>query len=450
MIESGELSPVEIVESSLNRIKKLNPALNAYITLMDEGALSDARESERLIKKGVCLGPLHGIIFGIKDNIYVKNVRCTAGSKIMAEYVADYDAAAVTRLREAGAIILGKTNTHEFASGVTGVNPHYGASRNPWDRSRMSGGSSGGSAVSVSTCMSFAALGTETTGSVRIPSGLCGAVGLKPTYGLTSTHGVFPLATSMDTVGAITRSVWDAAAVLQALVWRDSTAGNPPPNYLDEIEKPTKAKVGVPKEYFFDPIDPEVANIFSHFLEQLASAGAMVSEASLKETSKIYESWYPIRYGEAAAIHRDWFRERPDDYGDDVRRMLSQGMTISAVEYIRALRTREDVRKAFLDVLKQVDVIAVPTTIIPAPRIEDSYVEVAGQRLEVYIALGKLTLATSVLGLPGISIPIGLTKDHLPVGAQIVGKPFGDETVLRAAYSYEQSMNGFSSFIPDV
>ncbi len=210
------------------------------------------------------------------------------------------------------------------------------------------------------------------------------------------------------------------------------------------------AKVGVPKEYFFDPINPEVANIFSHFLEQLSSAGAAVSEASLKETSKIYESWYPIRYGEAAAVHHDWFRERPDDYGEDVRRMLSQGMAIPAVEYIRALRTREVVRKAFLEALKQVDVIAVPTTIIAAPRIEDSYVDVADQRLDVYTALGRLTLATSLVGLPGISVPIGFTKDRLPIGAQIVGKPLGDETILRVAHSYEQSVSGFSSFIPDL
>ncbi|HKH87117.1 MAG TPA: amidase family protein, partial [Nitrososphaera sp.] len=274
-----------MVDATIERIEKLNPKLNAFITVLGESARREAKHADSLIKQGKYLGPLHGIPISLKDLIYIKGVRSTSGSKILADFVPDYDSTITRKLRKAGAIIVGTNNLHEFASGITGINPHYGPSRNPWDIARISGGSSGGSAVAVSSGMSLASIGTDTSGSIRVPSSLCGIFGLKPTYGRVSKYGVMPLAPSIDHVGPLARSAWDIAALLQVIAGYDKmdpfSAKVPVADYLKELssfsktrnnnndhdQSGTKFKVGIPKQFFFDIIEPKVMEIFRAFVD---------------------------------------------------------------------------------------------------------------------------------------------------------------------------------------
>src|SRR5919205_1491403 len=239
-IKNGDLSPLNLVESCLERINKFNPSLDAFITILEERARIDAKMAEKQIKEGTYIGPLHGIPFSIKDVIYAEGVKCTAGSKIMSDYISKIDATSVSKMKKAGAILIGTNNTHEFACGITNVNPHYGSSKNPWNTSKLSGGSSGGSAVSVAAGMVPVSLATDTSGSIRVPSSLCGTVGLKPTFGRVSKYGIVDLAPSLDHVGCITRSVWDAAAVLKIIAGRDpldlTTEKNNVPEYVKIVE----------------------------------------------------------------------------------------------------------------------------------------------------------------------------------------------------------------------
>src|ERR687892_1308388 len=346
LISAREISPVDLIESMLERIAKLNPMLNAFITVLEDSARQDAKNADLLIKEGKYRGPLHGIPVSLKDLIYVKGARSTSGSKILSNFVPQYDSTVVKKLKEAGAIIIGMNNTHEFACGITNINPHYGSSRNPWDPSRMSGGSSGGSAVAVSAGMAVGSLGTDTSGSIRVPSSLCGLFGLKPTYGRVSKYGVMPLAPSIDHVGPIARTAWDTAALLQAIAGYDildeSTLDLPVPDYLHDIsetlEKAREFRLGVPKQYFFDLIDSGVMEVFEGCLDEMHGCGITTVPVTLNETHKIYEAWKGFRLGESAEVHSLWLSSRRSEYGDDVLAMLERGTKISAVEYITALR----------------------------------------------------------------------------------------------------------------
>jgi aspartyl-tRNA(Asn)/glutamyl-tRNA(Gln) amidotransferase subunit A len=447
-IRNGDLSPLELVERCIEKIKQYDGQLNSFITILEDSARAEARSAETQIKEGRYHSPLHGIPFSIKDVIYAKDVRCTAGSKIMSDYVSNVDSTSVAKIRRAGAILVGTNNTHEFACGITNVNPHYGSSRNPWDTSRLSGGSSGGSAVAVAAGMVPVALGTDTSGSIRVPSALCGAVGLKPTYGRVSKFGIVDLAPSLDHVGTITRSVWDAAAALQVIAGQDPldpvTQDVPVPNYVECVERAILKKftIGIPKEYFFDYLQPEVQRVFFGCVDNMKSNGMKVVEIHLKETEKIYESWRPIRLGESANIHSDWLNTRASDYGDDVRNMLTRGTQVSAIEYIRAHKFRSELRQEFSTVLKEVDAVAMPTTPLTAPTFEEKTVELGTKTFEIYQALSRQTIAFDSTGLPAITIPAGLTKDTLPVGAQLVGRPFEEETILSIAYVFEAAGGG--------
>ena len=453
-LRSGEVSSVDLTGACLDWVAKENPSLNAFITVRGGEALAEAEARDRRLKRGLRAGPLHGLPIAVKDNIYVEGTRCTMGSEVMAGFVPDYDAASVARLRKAGAVILGKTNTHEFASGVTSVNPHYGPVRNPWDRDRISGGSSGGSAAAVSSCMCPGALGTETTGSVRIPSGLCGVVGLKPTLGRVSTYGVFPLARTMDCVGVLARSTMDAAVLLKAIAGHDrrdpATRGSPrPSDYPREAGGGAgSVKVGVPHEYFLDLLDPQVRRLFWKFISTLSSLGVEHADFAFPRAARVQEVWRPIRYAEPAAVHRDLFPARRGEYGEDVARMLDEGMNVRAADYIWALEARAEMLRELVASMKRTRVLVFPTTAVPAPRIEARTVEVGDERMDIYLALGRLTLATSVLGLPGASVPIGLTKEGLPVGAQVVGLPFEEGLVLKVAHAFESARGEFG--FPDL
>ncbi|MDQ3910045.1 MAG: amidase [Thermoproteota archaeon] len=471
LIASREISCVEIIDSTIERIEKLNPKLNAFITVLDESARREARHADSLIKQGKYLGPLHGIPISLKDLIYVKGVRSTSGSKILADFVPDYDSTVTRKLRKAGAIIVGTNNLHEFASGITGINPHYGPSKNPWDPTRMSGGSSGGSAVAVSAGMSLASIGTDTSGSIRVPASLCGIFGLKPTYGRVSKYGVMPLAPSIDHVGPLARSAWDIAAVLQAIAGYDrmdnSSAKVPVSDYLEEIisscqtrdnnnkdgissHNNTNFKIGIPKQFFFDMIEPKVMETFREFVDKLNGCGiTTVSSVDVDQTDKIIETWRPIRLAEATSIHNDWMVSRRKDYGEDVIKMLDKGLEVRAVQYINALhKWRRNIKDAFLRAMSAggYDALLVPTTIIPAPFLDQKEVNIEGKMIEVYSSLSKLTTVFDITGLPALNIPAGLVvvdSNKLPVGAQLVGRPFDEALLLKVAYTYEHYYNLF-------
>lgn len=457
-IKNGELSPVEIVEACLERIKKFNGTLDAFITVLETQSRESAKKAEKEINEGKYLGPLHGIPFAIKDVICAKGVRCTAGSKIMSDFISQVDATSVAKMKNAGAILIGTNNTHEFACGITNVNPHYGSSKNPWNQSRLSGGSSGGSAVSVSADLVPVSLATDTSGSIRVPSSLCGVVGLKPTYGRVSKFGIIDLAPSLDHVGCITKSVWDAAAVLQTIAGQDpldpTSENKKIPDYIKAIEAKEselkKQSVGIPKEYFFDYLHPEIEKIFYDFVDTLLSMNISVFDVHLKEANKIYESWRPLRLGESAEIHQNWLNTRPDDYGQDVRKMLTQGTEVSAIDYIRAQRFRRELRNDFIRLLGDENVLIIPTTPIAAPTFNEQMVDIGGKTLQIYQTLSRQTIAFDSTGLPVISIPIGFTKDNLPIGAQIIGSPFAEEKILSLAYAYERSNDSVMKFSPPI
>ena len=452
LIASHEISSLELVDACIERIEKLNPKLNAFITILDQPARRKAQHADSLIKQGKYLGPLHGIPISLKDLIYIKGVRSTSGSKILADFVPDYDSTITRSLREAGAVIIGTNNLHEFASGITGINPHYGPSKNPWDPSRMSGGSSGGSAVAVSSGMSLASIGTDTSGSIRVPSSLCGIFGLKPTYGRISKHGVMPLAPSIDHIGPLAKSAWDIAAVLKVVAGYDtcdtSSANVPVPDYLREISSSDKRnnnyssnkfKVGIPKQFFFDIIEPKVMEIFREFVDRLRGCGIAAANVDVDGTEKIFETWRPIRLSESAAIHSEWIASRRQDYGQDVIRMLDKGLEITAVDYIKALlKRRQEIKDAFLKAMSEYDALLVPTTIIPAPFLDEVEVNIEGRTTEVYFSLSRLTTVFNITNLPALNIPAGLVDSKLPVGVQLVGRPFDEARILKIAYRYEQ------------
>jgi len=432
-VRTGAVTPTEVVHRCLEAIRKHNPVINAFITVLEDDALRQADERERELRAGVYRGPLHGIPVSLKDIIYVEGVRCTAGSKILANHVAPFDASVVKKLREAGAVILGMNNLHEFASGVTSINPHYGPVRNPWNTEYIAGGSSGGSAAAVAAGLTAISIGTDTSGSVRIPASLCGVVGLKPSYGRVSKHGVIPLSWSLDHVGVFAKTVEEVAVCLHAIAGYDpedeSTVYAEVPEYVLDMDVE-----GLRTAYFreMDMADGDVARVFSRFVNVLEGLGVVVEEVAFEYSGRVRESWAPIRLGEAAAFHDEWFRERPMDYGADVRAMLERGRAFTAVEYVKAQRLRHEITKALLKTLDKYHAVISPTTPRAAVKIAEA------QNPETYQRLTENTILYNLTGLPAISIPIGTTDKGLPVGAQIAGRLFDENTVLRLAYHVQQ------------
>jgi aspartyl-tRNA(Asn)/glutamyl-tRNA(Gln) amidotransferase subunit A len=451
-IKNGDISPVDLAEVCLNRIEKLNPLLNSFITVVDEQQVfKQAEISEKEIKQGNYLGPLHGIPFSVKDMFHAKGVPFTAGSKLFGDNVSQKDSIPVKRMKDAGAVLIGTNNLNEFASGITGKNPFYGDSKNPWDQHRISGGSSGGSAVAVATGMALVSLGTDTGGSIRVPSSLCGVVGLKPTHGLISNRGVFPLSPSLDHVGWITKSVWDSATVLNCLSKKNSLSKvfeskkkNPASVNHKNNKKKEKTVLGIPENYFNDYLDSEVEHIFNNFVKSLSPDKIGVESIKLHDTERYHKTWRTIRLAEASEIHLAWLKSRPGDYSSEVRKMLVDGTKISAIEYLQAMNTTKEIRKEFLSILhNKIDALIVPTTIIPAPRLdEDSVIVNKGVLMEIRESLLRNTITFNSIGLPAVSVPLGLTKEGgLPAGLQIVGPPYGEDLVLSIA-CYFESVNG--------
>jgi aspartyl-tRNA(Asn)/glutamyl-tRNA(Gln) amidotransferase subunit A len=438
LIAARELSPVELTEAQLHRIEALEGRVNAFITVDGDGAMAAARTAADDIARSGVSGPLHGIAIGLKDIFGVAGVRMTAGSKILAENVAAEDAEATARLKAAGAVIPGKLNLHEFAFGATGINPHFRPAHNPWDLQRITGGSSSGSGASVAAGECVAALGTDTGGSIRIPASLCGIVGLKPTYGRVSRRGVLPLSWSLDHVGPMARSVEDAAIVLQAIAGRDpgddSTSAEPVPDYSQALRGGVQGiRIGVPKQFFFENVNPEVESAVRSAIGLLEEMGAVATEVDAPLISEIPGGLTAIMLPEALAYHKRWMAERPDDYGDDVRYRLELGATFLAVHYVQAQRLREMAVEAWRQqVFSKVDLIATPTTPITARPVEEG-------DLQVTFNLIRFTNPLNFLGVPAISVPCGFSGEGLPVGLQLAGRWWDETTVLRAAHSYEQA-----------
>jgi aspartyl-tRNA(Asn)/glutamyl-tRNA(Gln) amidotransferase subunit A len=442
----GSLSPVRVASECLEKARRLNPELDCFITLLGESALGQAEQSEARAKAGRLIGPLDGVPVAVKDLIFIDGVRCTAGSAVLAEHVAAYDAPAVRRLKAAGAVLIGTTNLHEFAAGVTSENPHFGPVRNPWDTSRVAGGSSGGSAAAVAAGICPLALGTDTGGSIRIPGALCGAVGVKPTYGTVSRLGVVPLAPSFDTVGVLAMGASDAAAALQAIAGHDgddmTTADMREVDYADAGTGLPAPRVGVARRYFFEALDPALAEATEKFVDWLRAAGCAVSEVDVSEAERASDVWRTVRAAESAAFHERWLSEVPEKYGDDVRASLGRGASIPAVQYINAQNSRPYLRQRFLESMEGVDVILAPATSVTAPRVGQKTVAVGGKEIEVRSALIDKALPFSAVGFPVLELPIA-SVGGLPLGVQLVARPFEEPALFRLGGLVEREKGAF-------
>jgi aspartyl-tRNA(Asn)/glutamyl-tRNA(Gln) amidotransferase subunit A len=433
-----EVSPVEITRACLERIDKRNPALNAFIAVTAESALAEARLAETEIGRGEWRGALHGVPIALKDLIDTACVCTTAGSALYKDRIPEQDAEVVRRLRQAGAVIVGKTNLHEFAYGGSSLVSYFGDMHNPWDLGRIAGGSSGGSAAGVVAGLAFAAIGTDTGGSIREPAALCGCVGLKPTYGRVSSRGVIPLSTSLDHVGPLTRTVTDAAIVLQAIAGYDAadvtSSDVPVGDYVGDMREGAKQlRVGVVREYFFDDLDPEVAAALEHALQGIASLVATMKEVRLDVSSD-----RTLQAAEAYAYHAAKVAAGAELYQSETVRRIRSGEKVSAAEYIERRRELEAIRRSIGQVFADVDVLVTPTTPDPAP-------EIAGLKANpdkvrpVELKLLRNTRPFNVWGLPAISIPCGFTQGGLPIGLQIAGSHWREDVVLRLAHAYEQA-----------
>ncbi len=438
-----ELSPVEITRLYLDRIAALDPTLHAFITVTGAQALADAATAEREIAADQYRGPLHGVPLAIKDLFYTAGVRTTAGSRILADFVPTEDATVVARLRAAGALSVGKTNMEEFAYGATSLNPHYGECRNPWDPERIAGGSSGGSAAAVAAALCAGALGSDSGGSIRQPAALCGLVGLKPTYGRVSKHGVVPLSWSQDHVGPMTRTVRDAALLLQALAGHDprdpASSAAPVPAYLDGIEAGVAGlRLGLPRDFFFERVDPATEAAVRGAAATLAGLGGRLDDVPLPQAAAAFAAGAAILFAEATSYHERWLRTRPGDYDPAVRARLEVGSALLATDYLKAQRARRLLVEQTVRLFDGVDVLLTPTAAVPAPRRDEHLIRWPdGTEEDVRGATLRFTRVFNLLGFPAVSVPCGMTTSGLPLGLQIVGRPFAEATVLRVARALE-------------
>ena len=444
MIATKAVSPVEVVRAHLDRIAALDGDLRAYITVCDDAAIEAARAAEAALMSGQPVGPLHGVPYALKDLYDTAGLRTTGGSRIFADRVPAKDATVTQRLSRAGGILLGKLNMVEFAYGPEGLNPHYGDARNPWDRSvqRMAGGSSSGSGVAVAAGLAPGALGSDTGGSIRIPASLCGITGLKPTYGRVSRAGVLPLAWSMDHVGPMTRTVADSALMLGAMAGYDpadaSTSVLPVPDYLAALSGDVKGlRVGLLRGFFLDGAAPQVRAAVEAAATTLSRAGAVVDEVSLERMSLVSAASMAIVGSEALAYHGEFLRTRASEYDPDVARRLRLSAFIGGAHYVRAQQVRALVRDEVDAVLARRDVLLAPSTPIVAPAVGERQAMLGDGPSEVRSALIRFTRPFNLSGHPACALPCGFTDGGLPIGMQLVGRPFDEATVLRAADAFQ-------------
>src|SRR6266446_9655754 len=448
LFRKRKLSPVDLTNLMLARIEQLNPKLNAYLTVTAELALAQAQKAERELfaprgRKGQHdRGPLHGIPLSLKDNIYTAGIRTTAGSKILKDFIPQHDAKVVIQLKEAGAVILGKTNMHEFAYGVTSNNPHYGPVRNPWDLERISGGSSGGSAAAVAAGLCYGSIGTDTGGSIRIPSALCGVVGLKPTFGRVSVKDVIPLSPHLDCVGPLARTMAGAAIMLDPIFVRGK--GEPSLQSATKSSRKGRFRLGLPKTFFSDVNSPEVEFTFEQALRLLQKSGSNLKEVSIPLLFETEDAGNQIAWAEATHYHQraGWFPARAGEYGEDVRTRLEVGAKVSATAYLQAMEVRYSFIEHFHAAMASanVDALVVPTTPIAAPMIGEETTTVCGASYPTRSLLLRLNRPANLGGLPAVSIPCGFTPEGLPVGLQLIGAVTDEHLLLRIARILERSL----------
>jgi len=445
LFRKRKLSPVELTKIMLTRIEQLNPKLNAYITVTGELALAQAKKAEGELfaargRKGYRdRGPLHGIPISLKDNIYTRDVRTTAGSKILKDFVPQHDAVIVSQLKEAGAIILGKTNLHEFAYGVTTNNPHFGPTRNPWDLSRIPGGSSGGSAAAVTAGLCYGSIGTDTGGSIRIPAALCGIVGVKPTFGRVSVADVIPLSRRLDCVGPLARSSVDAAFLLDPIFVRGKT--EPPLQSAAKSSSHKRFRLGLPKDFFLDVISEEVYVAFYEAVRALREQGATMKQVSIPLLQETEDAGNQIAWAEAAHYHQHagWFPSHAVEYGEDVVTRLAVGAKVPATAYLQAMELRDSFIEHFHAAMAkaEVDALVVPTTPIAAPQIAEETTALCGINHPTRALLLRNNRPANLGGLPAISVPCGFTPDGLPIGLQLIGAVTDEALLLRIACAFE-------------
>jgi aspartyl-tRNA(Asn)/glutamyl-tRNA(Gln) amidotransferase subunit A len=432
-LRARDITAVRVIEDCLARIEADNARLNAFILVLADDALRQAREADRELAAGRDRGPLHGVPISIKDLIDMRGVPTTAASRVREGHMADHDAPTITHLRQAGAVIVGKTNLHEFAFGTTSEDSAFGAARNPHDPTRSPGGSSGGSAASVAGGMALASIGTDTGGSIRIPAASCGIVGLKPSLGDVSTDGVVPLSRTMDHVGPLTRSVADAGLVYHALLG-DHGVAPPPPMPLIGL------RLAVPRTYFCDVLDDEVRARFDEAIDRLRSAGAHVDEVEIRHAADIAKIYLHLVLGDAAAYHATTLDTMPEKYTPPVRVRLEMGRYVLAEDYVRALAGREVLRREVDAALALHDALVLPTLAIPAPAVGADSVQIGARSEPVRNVMLRLTQLFNLTGHPAISLPDGYTSGGLPCALQLVGYRMQTDALLKVALACESSV----------
>lgn len=442
LVRARKVSPVELTSACLQRIERLNPVINAFITVTAESAMHEARDAERQIQHGQWRGPLHGIPIGLKDLIDTANVKTTCASAVFANRVPTEDAEVVIRLRRAGAVLVGKQSMHEFAYGGTSVPSHYGPVRNPWNTSRIAGGSSGGSAAAVAGGLCFAAIGSDTGGSIREPSAFCGLAGLKPTYGRVSTRGVVPLSWSLDHIGPICRTVTDLALVLEAIAGYDPSEPTsvdwPVDRYSNALRDRNAVRIGVVPRPYFEDLDSGVDAVVRSAMGVLKTLASEVREVELPAIPA------GILGPEAYAFHAPYFTKSPELYQPETRERLRQAAAIATVAYVAGRRQLDLLRRTVESVFTDVDLLVTPTCATQPPTIEEV------RRMEAPPPGGEAWLRNTrpfnAFGLPAVSVPCGFTERGLPVGIQIAGPKFAENGVLAFAHAFERATQSSRRF----
>ena len=438
-MDAGAFGPVALTEALLTRVDRHQNSLNSFITVTRETALREAAVAEAELKAGKSRGPLHGIPLAYKDLLATAGVRTTLASRAYSDWVPDYDASLVRRLRDTGAIMLGKLNLSEGAADSSSQSSAFGGPRNPWNPERITGGSSGGSAAAVAAGLAFGAIGSDTAMSIRQPAALCGIVGLKPTYGRVSKHGAMALSFSLDHLGPMTRTVRDTALMLQVMAGHDSedptTVDVPVPDYVSAVDQaPSRLegmRIGIPRRPFYDDLAEGWERVIENALGVLSELGAEMEEFTLPHAEDLNHIGSLIIFAEGAAFHADAFRRVPETFGPGLRALVESGQNFSAVHFIQAQRVRRKLCEETLAAIAPYDALVLPTTPLPACPVEEDNPNLTGPRL-------RNTLLFIVLGLPAISLPCGFDGDAMPVGLQIVGKGFAEDRLLALARVYER------------
>jgi aspartyl-tRNA(Asn)/glutamyl-tRNA(Gln) amidotransferase subunit A len=437
-LASRDLSPVELTQACLDRIACFNQPINAFITVLADSALAEASHAEREIAQGQYRGPLHGIPIAHKDLYFTRGVRTTAGSRVLRDFVPEYDATVVARLRAAGTVIVGKLNMHEFAAGGTNENLHYGDAHNPWNLDYFPGGSSGGSAAALAAGMCLGATGSDTAGSIRIPSACCATTGIKPTYGRVSCFGVVPLSWSLDHAGPMTRSAHDAALMLNVMAGFDrqdsTTVDRPTEDFTTGLETGVRGlRIGIPRTYFSGVSQPDIERAWRAAIEVLVSLGAVPVDVEFAHLDDAVTTGMTIVRAEMSTFHHDWYKRQPDDYSPSMVTRFNDGLALSAGDYLRAQRARDAIRADMWTALDRADVLITPTLPMTATRIGSD----AAQSAAALPELTRFTYPFNLTGLPALSVPCGFDRLGLPIGLQLGAAPWQEGLLLRVGHAYQ-------------